>query len=133
MNEISINISIAGRKYPLTIAANEEQNIRALSKMINEKMLAYGKQFSLKDNQDALAMFAIEWSISPNNTWLGHFINLITYIFCGIILFKLLQKLLPQLHHFVIVGSVLLFIAHPIHTEVVGNIKSRDELLCFLF
>ena len=60
MNEISINISIAGRKYPLTIAANEEQNIRALSKMINEKMQAYGKQFSLKDNQDALAMFAIE-------------------------------------------------------------------------
>ena len=60
MNEISINISIAGRKYPLTIAANEEQNIRALSKMINEKMQAYGEQFSLKDNQDALAMFAIE-------------------------------------------------------------------------
>ena len=28
--------------------------------MINEKMQAYGKQFSLKDNQDALAMFAIE-------------------------------------------------------------------------
>jgi cell division protein ZapA len=60
LNEISINISIAGRKYPLTIAANEEQNIRALSKMINEKMQAYGEQFSLKDNQDALAMFAIE-------------------------------------------------------------------------
>ena len=60
MNEISINISIAGRKYPLTIDANEEQNIRALSKMINEKMQSYGEQFSLKDNQDALAMFAIE-------------------------------------------------------------------------
>ncbi|MFZ4797156.1 MAG: cell division protein ZapA [Bacteroidia bacterium] len=60
MNEISINISIAGRKYPLTIAASEEQNIRAISKMINEKMHAYGEQFSLKDNQDALAMFAIE-------------------------------------------------------------------------
>ena len=60
MNEISINISIAGRKYPLTIAANEEQNIRAISKMINEKMQAYSEQFSLKDNQDALAMFAIE-------------------------------------------------------------------------
>jgi len=81
----------------------------------------------------SLAMFAVEWSISPDNPGLGHFINLIVYIFCGIILFKLLQKLLPQLHHFVIVGSVLLFIAHPIHTEVVGNIKSRDELLCFLF
>ena len=60
MNEISINISIAGRKYPLTIAASDEQNIRAISKMINEKVQAYSKQFSLKDNQDALALFAIE-------------------------------------------------------------------------
>jgi cell division protein ZapA len=55
LNEISINISIAGRKYPLTIQAKDEE-----SKMINEKMHAYGEQFSLKDNQDALAMFAIE-------------------------------------------------------------------------
>jgi cell division protein ZapA len=60
LNEISINISIAGRKYPLTIQAKDEENIRAISKMINEKMQAYGEQFSLKDNQDALAMFAIE-------------------------------------------------------------------------
>jgi Flp pilus assembly protein TadD len=27
----------------------------------------------------------------------------------------------------------LLFLAHPVHTEVVANIKSRDEILCFLF
>lgn len=60
LNEISININIAGRKYPLTIAASEEQSIRAVSKMINEKLQLYNEQFSLKDNQDALAMFAIE-------------------------------------------------------------------------
>ena len=28
---------------------------------------------------------------------------------------------------------VLLYMAHPVHTEVVGNIKGRDELLAFLF
>ncbi len=27
----------------------------------------------------------------------------------------------------------LLFVAHPTHAEVVANIKSRDEILCFLF
>jgi tetratricopeptide (TPR) repeat protein len=81
----------------------------------------------------SLAMFAVEWKISPDNPALGHFINLIIYIFCGIILFKTLQRLLPQLHQLIVLATVLLFIAHPIHTEVVGNIKSRDELLCFLF
>ena len=30
-------------------------------------------------------------------------------------------------------ASVALFVAHPIHTEVVNNIKSADELLCLLF
>jgi hypothetical protein len=29
--------------------------------------------------------------------------------------------------------ATLLFIAHPIHTEVVNNIKSADEMLCLLF
>ncbi len=81
----------------------------------------------------SLAMFAVEWSMSPDNPGLGHFINLVIYILCGIILFKTFQRLLPQLHHFIILATVLLFIAHPIHTEVVGNVKSRDELLCFLF
>jgi cell division protein ZapA len=60
LNEISININIAGRKYPLTITASEEESVRAVSKMINEKLQNYNEQFSLKDNQDALAMFALE-------------------------------------------------------------------------
>ena len=81
----------------------------------------------------SLAMFAIEWSISPDNPALGHFINLLVYVLCGIILFKTLQRLLPEIHSYFILAIVLLFIAHPIHSEVVGNIKSRDELLCFLF
>ena len=81
----------------------------------------------------SLAMFAIEWTMKPNNPGLGHFINLLIYVFCGIVLFKTLRRLLPQLNTYILIGTVLLFIAHPIHTEVVGNIKSRDELLCFLF
>lgn len=81
----------------------------------------------------SLAMFAIEWTISKDNPALGHFINLIVYILCGIVLFKVLKRLLPELNPYFILCIVLLFIAHPIHTEVVGNIKSRDELLCFLF
>ena len=81
----------------------------------------------------SLAMFAIEWTMKPNNPGLGHFINLLIYVFCGIVLFKTLRRLLPQLNTYILIGTVLLFIAHPIHSEVVGNIKSRDELLCFLF
>ncbi|MFN4931903.1 MAG: tetratricopeptide repeat protein [Bacteroidota bacterium] len=81
----------------------------------------------------SLVMFAIEWSLSPDNPFLGHLMNILVYICCGLILLKTLLRLLPQLNENVLIAAVLLFMAHPIHTEVAGNIKSRDELLCFLF
>lgn len=81
----------------------------------------------------SLAMFAIEWGLSPDNPTLGHFINILVYILGGIVLFKTLRRLFPEINQHIILAIVMLFIAHPIHTEVVGNIKSRDELLCFLF
>ncbi|MCC6253193.1 MAG: tetratricopeptide repeat protein [Bacteroidia bacterium] len=81
----------------------------------------------------SLAMFALEWQHWPDKPFVGHFINLICYLLCGIVLFNFTRKLFPHIHNVVLLLAVLLFIAHPIHTEVVGNIKSRDELLCYLF
>ncbi len=60
MNELSINIHIAGRVYPLTVDSNEETNLRTAGKLIQDKLLQYSTQFNLRDQQDALAMFAIE-------------------------------------------------------------------------
>ena len=60
MNELSVNINIAGRIYPLEINAEEEEMVRAAGKLVNEKLQSYAEQFSLRDNQDGLAMFAIE-------------------------------------------------------------------------
>jgi len=46
--------------------------------------------------------------------------------------FVFLQRLDPR-SLIVPTLSAILFAAHPIHTEVVDNIKSADELLCLLF
>jgi tetratricopeptide (TPR) repeat protein len=81
----------------------------------------------------SLAMFAVEWTIAPDNPFPGHLINLLVFVLCGIVLFKTLLLMMPQVNKHFLFGIVLLFLTHPIHTEVVGNIKSRDELLCFLF
>jgi tetratricopeptide (TPR) repeat protein len=43
-----------------------------------------------------------------------------------------LQALLGNVHQFIPLAITILFAAHPIHTEVVANIKSRDEILSFL-
>lgn len=77
------------------------------------------------------AMFAIEWQFSPDKPALSHWVNVILYALTGFLLFYVLLLYLPN-RLWLCAISALLFIAHPIHTEVVANIKSRDEILCFL-
>ncbi len=81
----------------------------------------------------SLVMFALEWELSPEKPFLGHLINVLLYTFTGILLFITMTKLLPQKNFVIPFLTTLLFIAHPVHTEVAANIKSRDEILCFLF
>ena len=60
MNELSININIAGRSYPISVQAEQEADIRAAGKLIQDKLQVLSSQFAVKDKQDALAMFALE-------------------------------------------------------------------------
>ncbi len=78
------------------------------------------------------AMFALEWEFSPGDATLGHIMNIVFYSLTGWFLFQLLMRISSGNVMFAFISS-LLFIAHPIHTEVVANIKSRDEILAFLF
>lgn len=81
----------------------------------------------------SMITFALEWELSPDNPRLGHFVNVALYAAIAWLLFRLLVELLPRAGIRVAFAATLLFIALPVHTEVVANIKSRDELLCFLF
>ncbi|MEI8203040.1 MAG: tetratricopeptide repeat protein [Bacteroidota bacterium] len=81
----------------------------------------------------SLAMFAIEWQLSPNNPSLNHFINVLFYALSCFLLFMVLRKYLNHVHSLIPLLIVLLFASHPIHTEVVANIKSRDEIMSFFF
>jgi cell division protein ZapA len=60
LNELSININIAGRSYPISVQVEQEADIRAAGKLIQDKLQALSSQFAVKDKQDALAMFALE-------------------------------------------------------------------------
>jgi len=79
-----------------------------------------------------LMMYAIEWQIFPDKPAVYHFINILLYAITGVVLFRLLIKALKDTNIILPLAATLLFIAHPIHTEVVANIKSSDEITCFL-
>ena len=60
MKELSINITIAGRSYPLNVPREQEAEIRNAGKLIQDKLQALANEFAVRDKQDALAMFALE-------------------------------------------------------------------------
>lgn len=77
----------------------------------------------------SLIMFAIEWQLFPGKPFIGHLVNVLLFAGAVVLLFKLLQRLFANASSLLPVIATILFAAHPIHTEVVANIKSRDELL----
>ena len=80
-----------------------------------------------------LINFALEKSLFGNSPKAGHFFNVLIYALLCVFLFRFLLRLFKDYPLYISILITVLFILHPIHTEVVANIKSRDELLCMLF
>ncbi len=79
-----------------------------------------------------LVMFAVEYHYFGENAHPYHILNIILYGLAAVVLFLMLKEFFPR-NHLLAFLATLLFVAHPIHTEVVANIKSRDEIVSFLF
>lgn len=80
-----------------------------------------------------LTSVAIEKQLWGNNPHVHHFFNVLWYALTAIFLFLTLLKIFRKYNYIVPLLITVLFIAHPVHTEVVANIKSRDEILSFFF
>ncbi|MEM7105427.1 MAG: glycosyltransferase family 39 protein [Bacteroidota bacterium] len=79
----------------------------------------------------SLLTFAIEYQFFGGNPMPGHLCNIIFYALTILMIFLVLEQWFGRKSVVPYLAS-LFFLIHPIHTEVVANIKSRDELLCFL-
>ncbi len=84
-----------------------------------------------------LAMFAVERSLFGSNPLLSHLVNILLFAFTCVLLFRVLKYLLSSVSSLYFTLSVsfitaLLFCVHPVHSEVVANIKGRDELMALL-
>jgi tetratricopeptide (TPR) repeat protein len=81
----------------------------------------------------SVATFAVEQSFFGNNAKIRHFGNVVLYGVMMFFVFLFLKKFFFREQPFALLAVSLLFAAHPIHTEVVANIKGRDEILMLLF
>ncbi|MCS6905663.1 MAG: tetratricopeptide repeat protein [Bacteroidia bacterium] len=81
----------------------------------------------------SLMTFAIEVELFGLDPHPSHVVNVILYIItCCITLLLLRNYVFPGAPHTAFIAA-LIFSIHPIHTEVVANIKGRDEILSWLF
>ncbi len=81
----------------------------------------------------SVAAISIETVIWGNNPKVNHFFNVLFYALSCVVLFLLLLKLFKNHSYIIPLLITLLYVAHPIHTEVVANIKSRDEIFHIFF
>jgi len=81
----------------------------------------------------SLVTYAIERGLFGANTTMNHLVNVLFFVGCVIAFFFFVHRLLGKKALPVAFAAALLFAVHPLHTEVVANIKSRDELMCFFF
>jgi len=81
----------------------------------------------------ALVSYAIEVSLFGESPFIHHLINVLLYALTCIVLLQFLSKFIFPKNETAAQITTLLFVLHPIHTEVVANIKSRDEIFSLLF
>lgn len=87
----------------------------------------------------SIASFAVEYALMGGlNPFFSHLMNILFYGLTGILIYILLLRLIKippgkPWHLGIPFIASMLFMAHPVHTEVVANIKGRDELFALLF
>jgi protein O-mannosyl-transferase len=109
-----------------------KQGIKGIPKIFSSNYHSIsGKSYGYRPV--SLTTFAIEYQFVGQNPFVSHLINLLLYISVCILLYLFLYELGLKQHPELLFIFVILFTIHPIHTEVVNNIKSRDELLFMFF
>lgn len=113
-----------------------KQGVSGIPELLTEDFFAgiYDKALELGGGRYrplSLITFAIEYEFFGANPFVSHLINMLLYALTIVVLFWTLEELFPENFWLCAITSAL-FAAHPVHTEVVANIKSRDEILSFL-
>lgn len=60
IEELAVKVKICGRAYPMQVQAIEEMRVRTASSLINEQVKIYSEKFGIHDQQDLLAMVALD-------------------------------------------------------------------------
>lgn len=116
----------------LAITANEytTRGVKALPEIFTKRVAI---PFKSEYRPVPQALHAIEYQIFNGSAHAGHLFNVLWYALACVMVYVFVQFSFPGLNRLYAFLVALLFTVHPLHVEVVANIKSRDEILGLLF
>ena len=122
----TVNQLSGGRYRPLSIVtfAIEQQFFGAVSADKVDSVLAQNISYGISGPaQKKLVM----------NMHIRHLINVFWYMGLAVVLLYFLRYIVFKTSPLMALIATVIFIIHPIHTEVVANVKSRDEIMSLIF
>jgi cell division protein ZapA (FtsZ GTPase activity inhibitor) len=60
MSEVSIHLEIAGGVYPVKVGSADENKLKEVVTIINNKIAEFERNFAIKDKKDVLAMVMLQ-------------------------------------------------------------------------
>jgi len=122
----TVNQLNGGRYRPLSIVtfAIEQQFFGAVPEDKVDSILKQSVAYGVRGPQEKELV---------RNMHVRHVVNVLIYMLSVVVLLYFLRSIVFKEHHLMAFIAALLFTVHPIHTEVVANVKSRDEIMSLLF
>ena len=82
----------------------------------------------------SLIIFALEYQFFGANPFVSHLINILLFAILIFILYQFLHQVVFQgQNNYLAFLTCLIFTVHPIHTEIIANVKGRDEIITSIF
>lgn len=121
--------------YVLTDESDEVKGIAAIPRILFSRYNS-GEGVTVGYRPMGKVTMAIEYSLWGNDPHISHFVNIVLFALSTLLLFLFARRIANITdfdHPYVIHFAILIFIFHPIHTEVVCSIKNREEILASIF
>ncbi len=121
----SSNQLSGGRYRPLSIAtfAVEQQFFGAVDSLKADSILNMGMTYEMNRPEEKRFL---------THMHIRHVFNVLWYMGCVVVFLYFLRYIVFRENYIMALIAAVLFTAHPIHTEVVANVKSRDEIMSLM-
>ncbi|GIV32588.1 MAG: hypothetical protein KatS3mg031_0123 [Chitinophagales bacterium] len=125
-NRYNLDDELVTKNHPLT-----SQGIKAIPTIFSQPYYSDASGYKYEYRPIALVSFAVEHSLFGESPHISHAVNVLLYGLLCVLLLLLLEIFITN--KWIALAAALMFVVHPVHTEVVNSIKNRDEILMALF